>query len=132
MSHVLFWENSKGILGFPRKCTWGKGERNASSGQGRGCLYVGLSLSLSMGIHVQLERSVLASATFSFIVEFRSLRWNSLHSLSLSLTLSFFTKSGGRKKEDRENDRDPRCKGRAISRPRLSCSFPADIKDRSA
>lgn len=36
------------------------------------------------------------------------------------------------KKEDRENDRDSRRKGRAVSRPRLSCSFPADIKDRSA
>lgn len=55
------------------------------------------------------------------------------NSLSLS-ALSFFTKSrGGRGgKGDRENDRDPRCKGKAISRPRLSCSFPADIKDRSA
>ena len=67
----------------------GKGERNASSGQGRGCLCAALTLLLSMGIHVQVGT---ISPRLCNVLLYSRISITVLEFSPLSLSLFFSTK----------------------------------------
>lgn len=126
------------ISGFPRKSTWWPpgGKEMALLSKDVGVYAVSVLL-LSMGAVSRGTNDHPFASTrqdhFRLWSNFDHWpRWNSGNDFDLFSPARRRRKA---KKEDRENDRDPRPRGRndaAISPSRLSCSFPADIKDRSA